>query len=419
MQRFKTFLKEADSSGATNMEKYIVIAYNGGYDKAPDTYGITKKEYNQHKDIAEKIASDIKKKTKARQGSMIHFGAGVGKMITWWKGKPTPKTDLYSTDGKTSISLKQSGGSQLMSALPDETKSTFKAAIDYMGANSPEEIQKLLNELEPTLKEMIVTGPINDFKETLKSGKIPKKIIAPTTSGKQITIKVDKDKFQAEMNAFKDWQNSMKKIQPIVTQFLEDNPEFKMWMVFEAATGETKFQPDAHAKANWIVSFDPTTGEDNMIMPLSKGDGVPSEYIKSVAKHSKIRISPKTPTGSKVQSTGVGVTSTSFRIDVSGSDEKKIKKDLNIKKDLDESITFQSMLQESTNEFYQQLNEELLTEFEFLQKIKDWVINTFNKIWNYIVELAQEGLDAILNFFEYEPDVVGVTGDILMFYTED
>ena len=132
---------------ATEFEKYIVIAYNGGFQKARDTYGVEEENYNEEKEIAENIANDIRRKTKSPSGSMIHFGKGRGKMISWWEGNPTPKTDLYSTAG-INISLKQKGGSQLMSGLVGETRSTFKAGQIYMDKYAPKEIDYLITELE-------------------------------------------------------------------------------------------------------------------------------------------------------------------------------------------------------------------------------------------------------------------------------
>ena len=121
MKSFKQYLAEGGSTaGATEMEAHIVISYNGGYKRAPDTYDITPESWEASKHISQAIAKDIKNKTKAPSGSMIHFGKGNGTMIGWWKGKATPKTDLYATNG-TNISLKQRGGSQLMSGLLDET----------------------------------------------------------------------------------------------------------------------------------------------------------------------------------------------------------------------------------------------------------------------------------------------------------
>ena len=58
-------------------------------------------------------------------------GSGTASTAARWKGRnKTPKTDIIS--GKHKISLKKSGGSQLMSAGADEAISTFEAAMEVV-----------------------------------------------------------------------------------------------------------------------------------------------------------------------------------------------------------------------------------------------------------------------------------------------
>ena len=53
IQSFQSSLNEGGSTiGATEMESHIVIAFNGGYDNAPETYGVSKKDYESGKDIS-------------------------------------------------------------------------------------------------------------------------------------------------------------------------------------------------------------------------------------------------------------------------------------------------------------------------------------------------------------------------------
>ena len=56
VDKIQSSLNEGGSTiGATEMESHIVIAFNGGYDNAPETYGVSKKDYESGKDISEKI----------------------------------------------------------------------------------------------------------------------------------------------------------------------------------------------------------------------------------------------------------------------------------------------------------------------------------------------------------------------------
>ena len=424
MLDFKKFieLNEADSSAATNMEKYIVIAYNGGSPEEIEKQKVDPKEYSgKNKEVAEKIAKDIREKTGASKGSMIHFGKGSGKMIDWWEGNPTPKTDLYSTD-KINISLKQKGGSQLMSGFPGETRSTFKAANILMGKNSPKNIDKLVESLNAAMKTIIVPGNINSMVDAIKTGKVSSVINAKTTSGKDATIKIvdkipkkkedntiyfTKDEYDKSMKEFIDWKQAMKKITPTVKDFFENNDDFKTWFAYEAATGVTKFKPDPAAKANWVVEFDPNGGKNN-VQPLDL-NGKPSNYLKELAKKAKIRISPKTATGSKVSKDGFGTSTTSLRLTLDSYQQNK--------------PMIQEHIERRFNEYL--INAATLNEDSILQKIGDWTKNIkdwFKKllleIVDIITKLAKRGLDYLLEFIGFSVDRVDIDGDLQIFFTE-
>jgi hypothetical protein len=210
--------------------------------------------------IAENIAEDIRSKIKVPTNSMIHFGKGNGKMISWWEGSGTPKTDLYSSRGNANISLKQQGGSQVMSGLAGETRSTFRASVKYMGDKAPGDVEKLINDLESVLTKIMVQGNINNIAAAVKSKIIPQRQDIKTTSGKDITVVIDKKKYEEEMKQFVDWKKKMKELQPFFQNYFQTNKEFAKYFVYEAATGETKFLPDKFAYANWVVEFDPKTG---------------------------------------------------------------------------------------------------------------------------------------------------------------
>ena len=409
VDRVQSYLSEGGSTaGATEMEEHIVIAYNGGYENAPDTYGITLDSYEASKHISELIAKDIQNKTKATPNSMIHFGKGNGKMVNWWKGNATPKTDLYSTDG-INISLKQRGGSQLMSGLLDETKSTFRAAQEYMDNNAPTEVDQLVNSLGNVLKDISVQGNINSIAKAIKTKVVPKKIIAKRGTGKaekMVTINIDKKKYEKEMQGIVDWKSEMKETGKVFKDFFEKNYEFKKWFCYEAATGETKFRPDKYANSNWVVEFDKDTGKNNNINPLSTSANVPSSYMESIAKKSNIRISPKTGSGSRVRSDLTSKTSGSLRIDI--KDEflgfKSYHKN--------NEDTFYNFMETSLQEFTSNLllTEETLTELKIIGAVKQWFKDVSNKLLLKIKELAKRGLKFIMEFFEVVIDKIKTTG---------
>ena len=383
---------------ATEFEKYIVIAYNGGFQKAKDTYGVKEENYNEEKEIAENIANDIRRKTKSPSGSMIHFGKGRGKMISWWEGNPTPKTDLYSTAG-INISLKQKGGSQLMSGLVGETRSTFKAGQIYMDKYAPKEIDYLIKELEKVLTRITVQGNINTMTKAIKDKVIPDRVDAKTSTGKDKTVMIDKAKYEKEMQTMIDWKSRMKEINPVFIKFFQDNPEFKKWFTYEAATGDMKFKPDNISNATWVVEFDPKTGKNNLIEKLAEGPDSPSAFLEKLSKKVRVRISAKTGTGSKVTAAGTSSTSGAFRVEV-------------------REETFQSFMENEWSSFYDRmlLSEEQLDELKIVQSVKNWLSNLYKKILVVIKELAAKGIQALSEFFEFEPTNVQTKGLSLFGY---
>ena len=405
VEKIQSSLNEGGSTiGATEMESHIVIAFNGGYDNAPETYGVSKKDYESGKDISEKIAKDIQRETKAPKNSMIHFGKGNGQMISWWKGKPTPKTDLYSTDGKTLISLKQKGGSQLMSGLLNETKSTFRAATEYMDNNAPKETEKLVNMLGGVLKDIEVQGNINSIAQAIKTKIVPKKIVAKKGK-KEVTIKIDKKKYEQEMQNMVNWKKEMKQTGQVFKKFFEENYDFKKWFCYEAATGETKFRPDKYANSTWVVEFDPVTGANNNINRLSLGNNKPSPYMEKVTKKANIRISPKTGSGSRVRSDLTARTSGSLRIDI--KDEF-----LGFKSYHKTEDNFSNFMETSFKEFIDGLllTEEPLNEIKILNQVKNWFKNVTKRLIQKIKELAKKGIQFIMKFFGFEPDKIETSG---------
>ena len=402
MLRFNEFepyygpLSEAVS--ATDMEAHIVISFNGGFDKSPETYGIEKEVWEENKEISIAIANDIRQKTKSSPGSMIHFGKGNGTMIDWWTGNATPKTDLYSTDG-SNISLKKQGGSQLMSGLNAETKSTFKAATIYMGENSPKEVDKLVDSMDSVLKTLTIQGNINSMAKAIKTKIIPKKLknikVGAAGSKKFSDITIDKEKYAQEMEEMQAWKKSMKEITKETVKFFETNDKFKMWFCYEAATGEMKFNPDRYANATWVVEFDPKSGKNNNINQLSLGKNKPSPYVEKLAKKAKFRLSPKTGTGSRVGAKLTAKTSGALRVTLENKED-----------------TFHNFMQESYRKFTDSilLTEEPLNELKFFKSVKTWLIDLKNKLMSKLKELARKGLQYLLDFFQFAVDKIKTSG---------
>ncbi len=310
MKSFKTFLNEGapvpltEAVSASAFEATITTAFNGGPGKDPETLKTARIKVSDYKTVetqSKKIAKLIRSKTGAK-GKMVHFGVGAGKRISWWTGGGVPKSDMYV--GKVKISLKQSGGSQLMSARRGEALSTFRAAIEYMQDEAPAETAKLVKLIEKSMVRFFTPKGvnINTFKFFVK--KLKKQ--GPGGIKKAIRDKID------EFNAI---DKAVRQVTPQLSEFMQTNIEFRKWFVYEAATGETKFEPDQFADANWIVEFNPTTGNAK-VEKLSSGKRKPAKFIKTLAGQVGFKMRWKTGSGSKLNKQGVGNTEISLRVDV-------------------------------------------------------------------------------------------------------
>ena len=298
-KQYQDFLKEESNKEflvegklATDFEAFITVAYNGGLKKDSHTLEAAKlssNEYKKNEPAAKKIA---KKLHGTFSGSkMVHHGSGTGAMVDWWRGKNTPKTDNYI--GKNRISLKEAGGSQVMSGSQSEAISTFTAAVKYMESDT-DQAQALVDKVKRTMTEVVVPKDkmtIGDFTKAYKAEKNFKGAM------KKIANKYTKA------------GKAHKRVTSDINSFFEDNADFRMWFTYEAATGEKKFGPDPVADANWVLKFD-TSGKVHDLKKLSNGISNPTGYIKKLSSKIKYRISWKTPT-----STGQR-TYSSFRGDI-------------------------------------------------------------------------------------------------------
>jgi hypothetical protein len=373
---------------ATDFEAFIVVAFNGGPSKDPDTLaanGLTVEYYKEHSAAAKKIAKELKQKLSSRS-KMTHFGKGGGKVSAKWKkwggSNNTPKTDLY-IGNKYKISLKEAGGSQLLSAKAGEAISTFHAAVDYMSKSS-KEVKKLVQSVENAMREIVVPKNagmnIGEFTKIAKSG-------AKGVRGKMKQLMTD----------YLQTSSSLKPLTQNLKSYFETNPEFKRWFVYEAATGEKKFA-DELAPANWVLKFD-TSGKVHQLEPLSSGVASPTVAIDKLAAKVGLRVSWKTPT-SKGNKTYVAL-----RGDIK-------------KAPVAESFTLNDLIEQETDNFITENAEyfndtTLLTEGvlgNLWGKVTNWFKRMFKTIIDTVKRIASAGIDAVLNFFGYEVSSVQVSG---------
>lgn len=442
-------LQEAKSFSATEWEQLIVIAFNGGWPKKGekrDTFGIAQADYRAVESIAKKIADDIKQTTGAARAEMLHFGTGAGetvKMIDWWQGKNTPKTDCYTTSG-VRVSLKKEGGSQLISGLKSETLSTFKAATKYLN-QSESASEELLTRIDTALSRRISSGQFNintiakvadDIEKYRKLSAAEKEQFAAAgiTSEKDlrnwiedvITFKtgkthevssVDRETIFDTAKKMVNIRNEFKNITPLIREWFEDNPAFKLWFTYEAASGHMKFAPTPKASANWIVEFN-TTGGHNQVNRLEKasstaGRVIPSSYMEELSHKTTFRIGFKTATGSGKG----GSAAASLR-----SGEKTKKQLAKERETLNAGVAPLSELEYFAESAWLDIVESSLLTEGIMDSLKsafssvtraltEWV----KRIMTKLREIASKGIDALLSFLGIEVETVDVDGIDMLF----
>jgi len=409
MKSFKTFLNEGalapltEAVSAAAFEATITTAYNGGPGKDPETLATARVKLKDYKTVekqSRKIAKLIRAKTGAK-GKMIHFGTGAGKRVGWWQGGGVPKSDMYV--GKVRISLKQSGGSQLMSARRGETLSTFRAAIEYMQDEAPQETAKLVKMIEKSMVQFFTPKGvnINTFKFFVK--KMKKQ--GPLGIKKAVRDKID------EFNAI---DKAVRNVVPKLGAFMEENLEFRKWFVYEAATGETKFGPDPFADANWIVEFNATTGNAKA-EKLSNGKRKPAKFINALASKVGFKLRWKTGSGSKLNKQGVGNTEMSLRVDVpapkkgerlEGFSNTLHLLGLNVPQvEVPTTSVIEDIYAEELRMFAEEGNV-YLTEEGFIQSIVAFFKGLWNKIVAGLRAAASKGIRFLLDFLGIE--LVGI-----------
>lgn len=301
----------------------------------------------------------------------------------WGASNRTPKTDLI--DGGKKISLKKSGGSQLMSAGKYESIATVNAAMATYSLSSHGKFQitKLVNLLE----EKMVTLPQKDTIRSIDA--LAKK---GTLSDKEMKMVKELDVArigQDEINA------EMKKV--------FDNEVFKSHFCFEAATGQTKFGKNSEGASNVVVTFkDSGTISDILQLDSPEGAG------KTLARGNKFYVSFKTGSGSAPY--------LSLR---SGKLNKKVLTDSTFSDIVKNTLSESSLLMEEVS----QLDEfaalrklyslSKTSSGKLLSKVKQALETVIAKVKNafkYILTLGKNIMSALLRFFGIRINNVTVKG---------
>ena len=306
-----------------------------------------------------------------------------------WKGiNKTPKTDLLY--GKQKISLKKSGGSQLMSAGKDESISTFEAAMSMysIDKSGKTKVNNVMKEIENRMGKLSTATTISRL-EALRD------------SGKKLS-KTDKDAIE-EMEGL---QLEAEFLNKKLNSLFEDQI-FKQYFCWEAATGETKFKPSPNGISNKLVVFNETGSISNTLILDS-----PNKAGKTIAGKNSFYVSFKT--GGSKSKPYLSLRTKAFRGQMT------------------EQVTFRDIVLDelSKSEFGKNLliesNLQQLDEFQIFNKlvtkikgvagtIKNKVKNIYNAImkrvtqaFNYIKALGKKLIEGLMNFLGVEVSDVTV-----------
>ncbi len=285
-------LNETDTAAAKEMEQLLVdcarnVAKDNNYNKVKKKMGRDGDPVKLGKSILTKIGNPT-------SGMMMKSGDINGKVWgpgpyegekQWIGTQPTAKTDIILD--KMKISLK-TGSAQLMSGTPEETESTMRYAIRKVGEKRNRETENISNNIVDEINKLLRSGELDpkfpggvDFQK--KGGTI--KYFVGT---KPVTQKVkgwDKGDIDAELQKA---DNFNLKFKDELSAFFNNNLDFKTFFVYEAMTGETKFDKgDATADHFLVVDY---SGNANLHQVRFPG----SNYVNSILRQVKPDVKFKT-----------------------------------------------------------------------------------------------------------------------------
>ena len=281
---------------AQDFEEIISFAYNAKYcklkeDQNIEIVGINKSKsdkiisyYNTNKTIIDEIIDVLHSKCPSKQGYCKLKNIPGNKITKEWKEKGmyenktvngTPKTDIMSVDGKYLLSLKEYGGSQLMSAKINEAKATLLFATEYMkNEDEKNEVLILLSELF-TVKDDYKTS--ESEKEDIFDEFGSKDLNGYTLSqmikkDKEFAKRVEKSKAKGKY-----FENQLNEL--IINKY----PEYKYGLFVEAMTGNHKFTQESKCSANFIFVWDDINTSNSKLYTID-------EYYKHIEDSAKVTV---------------------------------------------------------------------------------------------------------------------------------
>ena len=199
MKTFKSFLTEADTSGATNTEMAICYQYNmlkfNDHDKALTKAGITEDKFEKVTQDLLVIGQKVATQMKDRGSHLVHSGSGSASNYYTGGRENTPKAD-FTGDKDNYISLKKAGesggsGAQLISAKSAEAAGVVTSGILHMEKNTKQTIGKnpdFIRAIDILENEMLATAK-NDLNVEVAKGKTDFETWYTTSSNRAVQLK--------------------------------------------------------------------------------------------------------------------------------------------------------------------------------------------------------------------------------------
>ena len=456
MESFREYLAEESTAVSTALETVLGVAYQAAFQKTPKKqkevlkagiaanakdFNVTKKyhTYNEKNLLifGKKIVSQI------HGNGAFETQTGGALTAEWkrWGGvNNTSKTDIVV--GGKNCSVKNANGAQLMSAKKGEAQATTNAAAIMAGLSNraQADIIGALEKLEQQttvgyyasvehlkiLKSKGAAGQtLFDYAtqekqqyekdlaaweadpKALKKDK-PKKPIEsilkiadnPEKAALQSTVISDVNKTFLKNIETKFQQNANEALNILQDTFKKD-ANFKLAFVYEAASGRYKFGKNAVQTANYMLCWKPSPSgvQDFKIKVHSLGKGARSPIVKEYAGKIDVQVNWKSSSTSKhlgynaYQNLRLGV------------------KEVTAKQKEQANEHYSEVYQ-----YRQQLNEGLLDEFAFWDKVKELTSKFVEKakaLWRSFIDMfrvaiqkikaaAQEGLEALSNVLGFE-----------------
>ena len=379
-------------SGA-QWESLIVYAYNNlkGQETERDTREIAERFWANYAPISNKIARNFDRALNAKK--LVQTGGGGIKVSLgkFWRqtgaSNKTPKTDIASSDFKEKLSLKKSGGSQLISAQKKEAMSIVLSALSECGTDA-KFARPLINSIEKNMTQLVTNETVTSLKKRKKAG--------------------DTD---AEVLDFSKKDAGNKALTDLMSNYLSNNELFRKHIILEAATGNHKFGgSNSKAAANLMGIFDVGSSKVKVSPVRSINDSIVVQYSNKIKPFVAFK---KGAASSSAYS--------SFRITLP-------------KQEINEDLTFTDIIVEELSKVDNNiLTEDFLSEGpldmlkrakEFasksgksmIQKVKnilDVVVKRVKQALSKIVSAGKKMFSMLLKFFGFEiSDTRGIVSEI-------